>query len=66
MESLKSIRTSISTSQKLLKDENGQDVDHHLYRSMIGGLLYLTASQPDISIVLEFVLDIKQAPKSHI
>nr|GEY48701.1 3-oxoacyl-[acyl-carrier-protein] synthase, mitochondrial [Tanacetum cinerariifolium] len=30
------------------KDETGKDVDLHLYRSMIGSLMYLTASRPDI------------------
>nr|GEX97745.1 hypothetical protein [Tanacetum cinerariifolium] len=29
------------------KDETGKDVDLHLYRSMIGSLMYLTASRPD-------------------
>nr|GEZ75134.1 hypothetical protein [Tanacetum cinerariifolium] len=30
------------------KDKTGKDVDLHLYRSMIGSLMYLTASRPDI------------------
>ncbi|GKC04229.1 putative ribonuclease H-like domain-containing protein [Tanacetum coccineum] len=32
----------------LLKDVDGEDVDVHLYRSMIGSLMYLTSSRPDI------------------
>ncbi|GKC57106.1 putative ribonuclease H-like domain-containing protein [Tanacetum coccineum] len=32
----------------LTKDEDAADVDVHLYRSMIGSLMYLTASRPDI------------------
>ncbi|GJV27252.1 putative ribonuclease H-like domain-containing protein [Tanacetum coccineum] len=32
----------------LVKDEEASDVDVHLYRSMIGSLMYLTASRPDI------------------
>nr|GEV52523.1 putative ribonuclease H-like domain-containing protein [Tanacetum cinerariifolium] len=32
----------------LIKDEEAADVDVHLYRSMIGALMYLTASRPDI------------------
>jgi len=35
-------------STKLNKDENGKDVDDTRYRGMIGSLLYLTASRPDI------------------
>nr|GEW51828.1 hypothetical protein [Tanacetum cinerariifolium] len=30
------------------KDRTGKDVDSHLYRSMIGSLMYLTVSRPDI------------------
>nr|GEU48276.1 putative reverse transcriptase, RNA-dependent DNA polymerase [Tanacetum cinerariifolium] len=30
------------------KDGTGKDVELHLYRSMIGSLMYLTASRPDI------------------
>ncbi|GJT51859.1 ribonuclease H-like domain-containing protein [Tanacetum coccineum] len=32
----------------LLKDENGEEVDVHMYRLMIGSLMYLTSSRPDI------------------
>nr|GEX09193.1 hypothetical protein [Tanacetum cinerariifolium] len=34
------------------KDETGKDVDLHLYRSMIGSLMYLTASRPDIMFAI--------------
>nr|GEZ20267.1 hypothetical protein [Tanacetum cinerariifolium] len=34
------------------KDGTGKDVDLHLYRSMIGSLMYLTASIPDIMLVV--------------
>nr|GEW60190.1 hypothetical protein [Tanacetum cinerariifolium] len=40
--------TLMETSKPLLKDENVEDVDVHLYRSMIGSLMYLTSSRPDI------------------
>ena len=36
------------TNDKLSKDENGVSIDPTLFRSMIGSLLYLTASRPDI------------------
>nr|GEZ50176.1 hypothetical protein [Tanacetum cinerariifolium] len=35
------------------KDETRKDVDLHLYRSMIGSLMYLTASRPDIMFAKE-------------
>ncbi|GJY57474.1 putative ribonuclease H-like domain-containing protein [Tanacetum coccineum] len=38
----------IETQKPLAKDEEADDVDIHLYRSMIGSLMYLTASRPDI------------------
>nr|GEY11798.1 hypothetical protein [Tanacetum cinerariifolium] len=34
------------------KDGTGKDVDLHIYRSMIGSLMYLTASRPDIMFVV--------------
>ncbi|GJV66536.1 putative ribonuclease H-like domain-containing protein [Tanacetum coccineum] len=40
--------TPINTNKALNKDEEAEDVDVHLYRSMIGSLMYLTASRPDI------------------
>ncbi|GJY97189.1 hypothetical protein Tco_0514099 [Tanacetum coccineum] len=38
----------METHKPLLKDANGEDVDEHLYRSMIGSLMYLTSLRPDI------------------
>ncbi|KAH9801427.1 hypothetical protein KPL71_001026 [Citrus sinensis] len=40
--------TPMSTTIKLDKDEKGKEVDIKTYRGMIGSLLYLTASRPDI------------------
>ncbi|GJS98945.1 hypothetical protein Tco_0820115, partial [Tanacetum coccineum] len=45
---LKPATTPIEAHKALGKDEEGEDVDVHLYRSMIGCLMYLTASRPDI------------------
>ncbi|GKE72151.1 putative ribonuclease H-like domain-containing protein [Tanacetum coccineum] len=44
--------TPIETSKPLLKDTKAKDVDVYLYRSMIGSLMYLTASRPDIMFVI--------------
>ncbi|GJS16529.1 putative ribonuclease H-like domain-containing protein [Tanacetum coccineum] len=46
--SVKTACTPIETHKPLVKDEEAADVDVHLYRSMIGSLMYLTASRPDI------------------
>ncbi|GJR66772.1 putative ribonuclease H-like domain-containing protein [Tanacetum coccineum] len=40
--------TLMDTKKPLLKDSDGDDVDVHLYRPMIGALMYLTLSRPDI------------------
>ncbi|GJZ41053.1 hypothetical protein Tco_0587939 [Tanacetum coccineum] len=40
--------TPMETSKPLLKDAEAEDVDFHLYRSMIGSLMYLTAYRPHI------------------
>nr|GEW53945.1 uncharacterized mitochondrial protein AtMg00810-like [Tanacetum cinerariifolium] len=44
----KSASTPIDTEKPLLKDLDSEDVDVHIYRSMIGSLMYLTSSRPDI------------------
>nr|GFA30046.1 hypothetical protein [Tanacetum cinerariifolium] len=44
----KSASTPIDTEKPLLKDLDGEDVDVHTYRSMIGSLMYLTSSRLDI------------------
>ncbi|GKC25352.1 hypothetical protein Tco_1027502 [Tanacetum coccineum] len=49
---VKTASTPIETSKPLLKDAEAEDVDVHLYRSMIGSLMYLTASRPDIMFVV--------------
>ncbi|GJU40018.1 putative ribonuclease H-like domain-containing protein [Tanacetum coccineum] len=49
---VKTARTPMETSKSLMKDENAEDVDVHLYRSMIGSLMYLTSSRPDIMFVV--------------
>ncbi|GKC13753.1 hypothetical protein Tco_1010535 [Tanacetum coccineum] len=38
----------METQKPLLKDEDGEEVDVHMYRSMVGSLMYLTSSRPDI------------------
>ncbi|GJY65397.1 hypothetical protein Tco_0467635 [Tanacetum coccineum] len=40
--------TPMESNKALIKDEESHSVDVHLYRSMIGSLMYLIASRPDI------------------
>ncbi|GJZ68727.1 putative ribonuclease H-like domain-containing protein [Tanacetum coccineum] len=46
--SIRTANTPMETNKALTKDEDGEDIDFHLYRSMIGSLMYLTSSRPDI------------------
>ncbi|GJR24904.1 putative ribonuclease H-like domain-containing protein [Tanacetum coccineum] len=46
--SIRTTSTPMETNKALTKDKDGEDVDIHLYRSMIGSLMYLTSSRPDI------------------
>nr|GEY31179.1 putative ribonuclease H-like domain-containing protein [Tanacetum cinerariifolium] len=48
----KSASTPIDTEKPLLKNPDGEDVDVHTYRSMIGSLMYLTSSRPDIMFAI--------------
>lgn len=48
LENANSFSTPMATKCHLDKDENGKKVDMTPYRDMIGSLLYLTASRPDI------------------
>ena len=49
LESASSVRTPMSLNVKLTVDLLGKSVDSSIYKSMIGSLLYLIASRPDIS-----------------
>nr|GEX28448.1 putative ribonuclease H-like domain-containing protein [Tanacetum cinerariifolium] len=51
----KSASTPIDSEKTLLNDPDGEDVDVHTYRSMIGSLMYLTSSRPDIMFAAEYV-----------
>jgi hypothetical protein len=48
MAQLKLVYTPMSTTTSLGSDEDGEAVDQREYRSMIGSLLYLTVTRPDI------------------
>ncbi|GJR59226.1 putative ribonuclease H-like domain-containing protein [Tanacetum coccineum] len=51
----------------LVKDGDADDVDEYLYRSMIGSLMYLTASKPDIMFAVYACARFQVSPKtSHL
>ncbi|GJS69800.1 retrovirus-related pol polyprotein from transposon TNT 1-94 [Tanacetum coccineum] len=52
LEESKPMKTPMSSDAKLTKDEDCESVDNTKYRGMIGSLLYLTTSRPDIMFSL--------------
>ena len=67
MDGVKSSKTPISITTKLNKDENGKSVDEKRFRGMIGSLLYLTASRPDIMFATCFCAHFQSSPReSHL
>jgi hypothetical protein len=52
MEDSKAMATPMSTTTTLDADEEGEHMDQKEYRSMIGSLLYLTVTSPDIQFLV--------------
>nr|GFB54692.1 putative ribonuclease H-like domain-containing protein [Tanacetum cinerariifolium] len=64
---LQTASTPIETQKPLVKDKEATDVDVYLYRSMIGSLMYLTASRPDIMFAICACSRFQVTPKtSHL
>ncbi|GKE62820.1 hypothetical protein Tco_1513187 [Tanacetum coccineum] len=64
---MKTASTLIETNKALLKDKEAEDVDVHLYILMIGSLMYLTASRPDIMFAVCACARFQVTPKvSHL
>nr|GEY92444.1 hypothetical protein [Tanacetum cinerariifolium] len=49
----KTASTPMENQKPMLKDEDGKEVDVYMYRSMIGSLMYLTSSRPNIMFAEE-------------
>ncbi|GKD05826.1 retrovirus-related pol polyprotein from transposon TNT 1-94 [Tanacetum coccineum] len=67
LEDSKPMKTPISTEMKLTKDVEGESIDNTKYRGMIGSLLYLTESRPDIMFNVCLYARFQEDPKtSHL
>ena len=66
MDDAKPIDTPIAPATKLDLEGTGSTIEQKLYRGMIGSLLYLTASRPDIVFSVDYVLAFKLILKNHI
>ncbi|GJV88937.1 retrovirus-related pol polyprotein from transposon TNT 1-94 [Tanacetum coccineum] len=64
LEDSKPMKTPISMETKLTKDIEGESVDNTKYRGMIGSLLYLTASRPDIMFSFCLCARFQEDPKT--
>nr|GEZ25393.1 uncharacterized mitochondrial protein AtMg00810-like [Tanacetum cinerariifolium] len=60
----KPTKTPMSTEIKLTKDDEADSVDSSKYRGMIGSLLYLTASRPDIMFSVCLCARFQENPKT--
>jgi len=63
MDKAKPIKTPMGTNGHLDLDLGGTSVDQKVYRSMIGSLLYLCASRPDIMLSVCMCARFQAAPK---
>ncbi|GJU61153.1 putative ribonuclease H-like domain-containing protein, partial [Tanacetum coccineum] len=64
---VKTASTPMEPNKALVKDEEADNVDVNLYRSMIGSLMYLTASRPNIMFVVCACARFQVTPKtSHL
>lgn len=63
MEDCNLVSTPLVTSCKLSKDDESSHANQTLYRSMIGSLLYVTATRPDIMQAVGYVARFQAAPK---
>ena len=66
MNKTKAISTPIGTNDNLDSDASGNMVDQKLYRSIIGSLLYVTASRPDVMFSVCMCARFEDSPReSH-
>jgi hypothetical protein len=64
MAELKLVSTLMSSVTSLGPDENDEVVDQREYRSMIGSLLYLTVTRPEIQFTVGLCARFQASPRS--
>jgi hypothetical protein len=64
MEDSKAMTTPMSMTTTLYADDEGEHVDQKEYRSMIGSLLYLTATRPDIQFSVCLCARFQASPRT--
>jgi hypothetical protein len=64
MDDSKPLSTPMSTTTALDTDEDGEPMDQKEYRSMIGSVLYLTATRPDIQFSVCLCTRFRASPRT--
>ena len=64
-EDCKLVSTPMTMGCKLSKEDESKDVDQKSYRSMIGSILYVTVSRPNVKQVVGMVARFQLAPKEN-
>jgi len=62
MANCKPVSTPMIQGQKLMKEDGAPKTDGKAYRSLVGSLLYLTATRPDILFALNYLSTFMQDP----
>ena len=66
MSNCKAVPTPVIIGLKLSKDDDGSTVDPTLFKRLVGSLMYLTATIPDIMYGVSLISRFKESPKdSH-
>eukprot|EP00253_Pinus_taeda_P018240 PITA_18240 len=66
MEECKAANTPTVMGLKLSKEDSSKDFDPSLYKSIVGNLMYLTATRPDIMYAVSLISRFMERPKeSH-
>lgn len=63
MKNCNSVSTPSEVGLKLIRDLEGKKVDNTLYRKIVGSLMYLTATRPNIMHVVSLISRYMECPK---
>ena len=67
MDKCNSVHNPVVPSFKLTKDEGGVEVDSTVYKQMVGSLMYLTATRPDLMFIVNLISRYMERPtESHL
>lgn len=65
IEKCESVVTPMNINEKLQVEDGTQASDTRKFRSLVGGLMYLTHTRPDIALSVRIVYRFMQAPTRH-